>query len=71
MANIILGYLIIGLILSGLYVWKTGDTDKMRALSQSKYTGLLLFTVALITIFWSLIGIFALVATYRQLKSDE
>ena len=71
MANIILTYLFIGLVLSGLYVWKTDDSEILRRLSKSKYIATLLFVVALITIFWLPIGVFALIGTAKRIKSDE
>jgi hypothetical protein len=66
MANIILGYAIIGLILSALYIGKTKDTDLMYKLSKSNYIATLLFIVVLITIFWLPIGVFALIKTFSE-----
>lgn len=66
MANIILGYVIIGLIFSALYIGKTKDTDLMYRLSKPNYIATLLFIVVLITIFWLPIGIFALIKTFSE-----
>jgi hypothetical protein len=66
MANFILGYVIIGLILSALYIGKTKDTDLMYKLSKSNYIATLLFIVVLITIFWLPIGVFALIKTFSE-----
>ena len=66
MANFILGYIIIGLVFSGLYIWRTEETEVMRALSKKRYTATLVFTVALITIFWALIGLFAIISVLKS-----
>ncbi len=66
MANIILGYIVIGLILSGLYIWKAEDTEAIRLLSKSGYISALTFTVALITLFWGFIGVFAIISVLKQ-----
>jgi branched-subunit amino acid ABC-type transport system permease component len=70
MANFILGYVIIGLILSALYIGKTKDTDGMRKLSKANYTAALLFIVVLITIFWLPIGVFALIKTFSEVSNE-
>ncbi len=75
MANFILGYIVIGIMLSGLYIWKAEETEVVRRLSKKRYTATLIFTVALITIFWLLIGIFAIISVFKsrvwQKNSDE
>jgi len=71
MANIILGYIVIGLILSGLYIWKAQDTEAMRLLSKPGYISTLTFTVGLITLFWLPIGIFSIIATIKRLRNSD
>lgn len=75
MANIILGYIVIGLMLSGLYIWKAEETETMRLLSRKGYISTLTFTVALITIFWGVIGLFAIIRVLKsrlwETNSDE
>lgn len=66
MANLILGYIVIGLILSGLYVWRVEDTKTMHRLPKKKYTAALVFVVALITLFWFPIGMFAVISVIKS-----
>ena len=74
MSNFILGYIVIGLVLSGLYIWRVEETEGMRALSKKGYTATLVFTTALITIFWAVIGTFAIISVLKsrlwRVKSD-
>ena len=71
MANIILGYIVIGLILSGLYVWKANDTETMRLLSRTRYISTLTFTVAVITFFWLPIVIFSFITTFIRIGREQ
>lgn len=66
MANIILGYFVIGLMFSGLYIWKAEETGVLRTMSKKGYVATLVFTVALITIFWAFIGLFAIISVLKS-----
>lgn len=66
MANIILGYFVIGLMFSGLYIWRAKETEVLRTLSKKGYVATLIFTVALITTFWAFIGSFAIISVFKS-----
>ena len=65
MANFILGYIVIGLLFSFLYIWKTGGTETIRPVNEKRELAGLCFTTAMITLLWLPIGLFAIITVSR------